>query len=325
MRTEALQQFEVLRTVDLETARRVIGDYIQPHRLAVTNADNAAASIEMRYAKGRKIGLALAHYAKDVAIDPDAFDSFYLLQFPLTGSSSLVQTHGSAQSRPGSGWLASTGVRTQIDQRGDVLQYLIKLDSVALNAALAKLLDRSLATPVRFAPHIDIQSAGGRSLWRTVQLLASEYGTLGDDGGHPMLLAQLEETLLTAVLCGQPHNYSDMLNAAPAEAAPRALKRMIERVRADPAHEWTLFEMAQAAGVSPRTLQLACQRHLGQSPLAFLRDVRLEHVNAALKAAGPGETVTNIAMTWGFYQLGRFAQDYRRRFGESPSATIRRA
>jgi len=44
-----------------------------------------------------------------------------------------------------------------------------------------------------------------------------------------------------------------------------------------------------------------------------------------LQAALPGETVTAIALECGFGNLGEFASRYRRRFGEKPSETFRRA
>jgi AraC-like DNA-binding protein len=47
-------------------------------------------------------------------------------------------------------------------------------------------------------------------------------------------------------------------------------------------------------------------------------------VREELKASGPDSvTVTQVAGRWGFVHLGRFASAYRRKFGESPSATLR--
>ena len=40
--------------------------------------------------------------------------------------------------------------------------------------------------------------------------------------------------------------------------------------------------------------------------------------------AEPKESVTEIAMTWGFSHMGRFSVEYRRRFGEIPSDSLRR-
>ena len=48
-------------------------------------------------------------------------------------------------------------------------------------------------------------------------------------------------------------------------------------------------------------------------------------VAASVVRAQPGESVTEIAMQWGFTHMGRFSIEYRRRFGESPSETLSRA
>ena len=58
--------------------------------------------------------------------------------------------------------------------------------------------------------------------------------------------------------------------------------------------------------------------------MEFLRRIRLERVRNELIHATNGATVTSAAMRWGFLHLGRFAADYRARFNESPSATLRR-
>ncbi len=54
-----------------------------------------------------------------------------------------------------------------------------------------------------------------------------------------------------------------------------------------------------------------------------LRRMHLTRRRLALSSADT-TTVTQIAMDYGFYELGRFAVYYRRLFGESPSTTLRR-
>ena len=64
---------------------------------------------------------------------------------------------------------------------------------------------------------------------------------------------------------------------------------------------------------------------LGMGAMQYLRRRRLELAHRALRAANPHEdTVAEIAMRYGFWELGRFAGTYRARFGEPPSATLRR-
>jgi AraC-like DNA-binding protein len=88
-------------------------------------------------------------------------------------------------------------------------------------------------------------------------------------------------------------------------------------------HALTLSELAANAGTSVRTLTRAFRRRFATSPQQFIRDRRLEAANRALLIAETGEvTVTEIAMHFGFWHLGRFSTYYRKYFGESPSSTL---
>jgi transcriptional regulator GlxA family with amidase domain len=105
---------------------------------------------------------------------------------------------------------------------------------------------------------------------------------------------------------------------------PRPVKRAIDAMEADPAHPFSVRELAGAAGVSVRTLQAAFHRHTGVTPLEYLRDLRLARAHEDLRRAGPAlATVALVAHRWGFTHLGRFAAVYRGRYGVSPSATLR--
>ena len=85
-----------------------------------------------------------------------------------------------------------------------------------------------------------------------------------------------------------------------------------------------LHDLARAGGVSPRTVHRVFARHYGAPPIAHLRRERLRRVRQHLLAARPTETVTSVALDWGFSHLGRFAALYKACFGERPSETLRR-
>ena len=84
-------------------------------------------------------------------------------------------------------------------------------------------------------------------------------------------------------------------------------------------------DVASALGVSARTLRLAFRSVRGCSPLRAIHLRRLDRVRAALAAAKPGATVTDIATRFGFFELGRFSVRYRQRFDEKPSETLARS
>jgi AraC-like DNA-binding protein len=102
----------------------------------------------------------------------------------------------------------------------------------------------------------------------------------------------------------------------------RRFRRIVEE---NPEQPLFIPEVCQAIKVSERTLRLCCQEHLGMSPKQYLLLRRMNLARRALRAARPDAvSVTDVAMRFGFWQLGRFAVEYRSLFGETPSATLQR-
>jgi AraC family ethanolamine operon transcriptional activator len=103
----------------------------------------------------------------------------------------------------------------------------------------------------------------------------------------------------------------------------REVEQHVDALRDRPVH---ISEICAALRVSRRTLHRAFHDALGIGPVAFLRHKRLCAAHSALKNADPSRTrVTDIAMEFGFSEMGRFAGYYLSLFGESPSATLRKS
>jgi len=84
-----------------------------------------------------------------------------------------------------------------------------------------------------------------------------------------------------------------------------------------------LAELCAAVGVPERTLREIFQTLLGISPLKFLQLRRMRQARGALMQGSPHtQSVKAVALDCGFWELGRFAVEYKRLFGESPSATL---
>src|SRR5690242_19258152 len=110
----------------------------------------------------------------------------------------------------------------------------------------------------------------------------------------------------------------------PSAPLPRSIRRALDAMRANIGHEWRVVELATAAGVSGRTLQRQFLRFLGKTPHALLRDIGFERARRDLLRGAPGTKVMEVALRAGFAHAGRFAVDYRRRYGETPSQTLSR-
>ena len=86
-----------------------------------------------------------------------------------------------------------------------------------------------------------------------------------------------------------------------------------------------LSELCATAKVGERTLQYAFRDIMGMSPLSYLNRLRLHRARDELRSAtSDSTTVTDVAMNWGFWQLGDFSRAYKSCFGESPSETLKR-
>lgn len=86
----------------------------------------------------------------------------------------------------------------------------------------------------------------------------------------------------------------------------------------------SILDLCQELHISERTLRYGFQECFGLGPATYLKIQRLNGVRRQLKAsAGKGITVSAIALQWGFWHMGQFAKDYKKMFGECPSATLR--
>lgn len=108
-------------------------------------------------------------------------------------------------------------------------------------------------------------------------------------------------------------------------ALPADLVRALEWLRAHLSEPIRLEVLSQVAGTRPRTLETHFKMFLGTTPLGWARRMRLARARQELLNSGPQTTVTEIALSSGFSQLGRFAAQYRGAFGELPSATVKQA
>lgn len=86
-----------------------------------------------------------------------------------------------------------------------------------------------------------------------------------------------------------------------------------------------LADLCAATGMSERTLQLVFLESYGVSPLQYLKLRRLNLARQCLRDGTYEQAgVTGVALDCGFWELGRFAADYKALFGESPSQTLQR-
>jgi AraC family transcriptional regulator, ethanolamine operon transcriptional activator len=104
----------------------------------------------------------------------------------------------------------------------------------------------------------------------------------------------------------------------------RLVARALDVLHATPDEPVSVASVCDALGVTERTLQRAFQDCLGIGLRAYERERRLRGVHGAILAEGNRRSITDIAMSFGFWHLGRFSGAYAALFGCVPSETRRR-
>ena len=194
---------------------------------------------------------------------------------------------------------------------------------MTLQDHLSQLLGSGASKPLTFSGPLDLTSDVGAALYGLIMHLVTEA-----DNGQVMLSSggllarQLESVILSGILEAGKHNYSRYLRPTRSSAAPRHVRKAEEFVRSNLDNPISLDDIANAAGVTARSLQLGFRNFRNTSPMALLRSERLRRVHEELTAGAPGASVTEVATRWGFSHLGRFSQIYKAKYGQSPSKTL---
>jgi AraC-like DNA-binding protein len=104
------------------------------------------------------------------------------------------------------------------------------------------------------------------------------------------------------------------------------VKRFEAAIEANIHQPMLIPDLCLTIGVTQRRLSEICNERLSLSPQKYMTLRRL-HMSreALLRPDRNSATVTEIATSFGFWELGRFSSTYKALFGELPSETLRRA
>ncbi len=323
--TEPLAQHARLRSRDAAEVRDSVAQVFCPHALQPRRARQRLDAHHNMVRLGQT-GLNFLTYGTDVRIEPGCLEHFYLVQMPLRGAAEITCGQQYVWSDPATASLLNPADDTRMRWHEGNQQLLLWVPRQALEDRLAEHLGHPLIEPLRFQVALP-QREGHTQAW--CQMLKHLVSTI-DEAGTGWLqfqatVAGLEDSLMRGLLQLHQHNYSNQLNQPAAAALPRHVQRAIEYIEAHLQDAVSVANLAAAACVSIRALEEGFKRHCQCTPMQYLRNRRLDVIHQRL-SGGIGEppAITLLAHQYGFIHLGRFAAYYKARFGESPSATVRR-
>lgn len=320
-RPAPLDAYRLFASTDLDEAREMVARTFCDHRLSQLRSGERFDA-RHNHVAGNCFSLNYIRYGADVEIEPGELGSFYLIQIPIRGSATIRHGGREVLATPERATILNPDRHTKMRWHAGCEKILLQIDRGALTRLVETLSGHTLGGPVRFDPEIDFAKPG-LAAWagRVRALVAATEAGRGVAGGADPFRRLLEEELLTRFVALQPGNATHFLDGTSGTPHPRHVKRALAFIRDHLDGPISLADLAAAAGVSGRSLQLGFQAAFGKSPLEVARAERLKQVHFALLSRADDMSIADLASSWGFGHLGRFSALYRKRFGCLPSET----
>jgi AraC-like DNA-binding protein len=314
-----------LRTSNVDLVRCRISRLLRPFKLTADPRRTYDARLFGR--QFSRTGIAIIDYGQEVDVEADPMQSFSLIQIPIRGSFELHGAGKSAVVKSNEAHLMGPVTPLRMHWSPDCRLLVLRLDDWTTRRLVAKC---RLTVPAIWSERdlgvvLPIDKGPGLSLFRIVCLLRDEALTNGSISNQHRFVSSIEDLLVRLLT----HSLEAGTQSAADTGVPSSACGLVERAKAfmlaNLTHQISTADVAKACRVSTRTLFSGFQRTLHKGPKTWLIEKRLDKVHETLcQEPATAGTVTEIALMWGFNHLGRFSNSYRRRFGESPSQTMRR-
>ena len=318
---DPLQRFPVFSTSDSEEFRHALLTRFGASRAEVKYPSNFQALGNL--VQLQSIGLVYGQSNTGVAADYPEADRFRLLT-ALDGNGHVTIGKDTIGLDAAQSCIISPGQRIALSTEGSHNWFNLRIDPGALERKLASLLGARPNGRLEFSPAVDRNLPRFRQLWRLIRFLSEQLDATSEPF-PPLVLRELEQAVLVAFLCVNPHTFSHLLDREANETVPSHVRRTEEFIEANWDQAIRIEDLVEATGVGARAIFKAFQQTRGYSPMAFARSIRLKQARKILSLGSPKTSVTSVAFICGFGNLGHFARDYRQAFGELPSATLARA
>lgn len=267
-------------------------------------------------------GVARYHHSMACSVRVDSLG--FLLVGQMVGGRLRVRSgHDELRPAPGEVFLFAPSGRMTVEWE-DFRAGLVRLDQSVVDRVAAEIFGPAAPATVRFTQAAAVSAEHARHWHGLVRYLHREVLGNPSAADSPLVRAQALRLLAAAALETFPNSATSVAPETAGEVGASAVRRALAYIDEQAGEPIGLVDIAGAARVSPRALQVAFRRHLGTTPVQYLTEVRLGRAHCDLVAADPttGVTVARIAARWGFAHHGRFAARYRARFGVPPGRSL---
>lgn len=319
----------LLRSTERSETHAVIANELCDHRL---HWHGGAADTRLYRQKGQQLSLYALQYGSSVNIFPELYQGFSLVHFSLAQAIE-IESDGKRQTVSAQRAIITTpskGIRLHWAQASE--QLILRIPHAALARASKQFNSEALYRRFLHAPSLLLDTTRSQHWRQQLEALMSwQHPAYYPAPSSQPWIEHAEQGLALFLLMQfadsttPPLKQSDPLKRFD-DRTPTHIKLRLERLHEYVCQNLTnpigLADMAQAAALSERQLNAVCQTYFNNSPVAWLRQLRLHAIRQHLQS-NPQADISSIALMHGFAHLGRFAASYRAQFGELPSTTLK--
>ena len=297
----------------------LVAGVMRSHKLSVVG-ERERLDARMHYAALGDVALSRLSYGASVQIDPDPLEAFFLVQMPLAGGARISSARANIQSDAQLASVLNPDDEVHMHWLAGNDQLMLRISRSLVERTLVAQLGRELHQPLNFELGFRWRDSGP---WMgLLSYLGSCTAQASELLQHKLVVAHIEQLAAAMLLTAHRHNYSETTVMRCSQVLPRHIRKVQEYLQANAHEPVTAEQLAQIAGVSVRSLYTGFKDFLGASPMQYLRDLRMERARAELMTSDVSN-VAAVALRWGFAHLGRFSSEYRQRYGEAPSQTLK--
>lgn len=311
---------------DAAKAKAVIGQVFE-RRFALEVSDTSAFDFSLdHFSCGPGVSVSRMIFGSEVAVHIERVESF-MVQMPLAGRNDLV-LDGTGRLSLSNRVFSVINPGRSVSQRrnADCEMVLVRFDQMPLAQCLAAHVGEreevADAGAIEFSACMSKGEPGGSAWTRLMSFVLGELPKSDSIFLSPLAASQAANLIMSTLLLNQPHNYSRLLRRPVQEITPRFVRAARDWMEANAHRPITVDDVAREINVSTRSIYGGFRKYLNQSPMDYLKNVRLSRVREELLSSGGNKSVTTVAMDWSFTHLGHFAHDYQLKFGELPSETL---
>jgi len=320
----ALANHEIFYTEQLREAVTLVGRALAPCRISLPDGPNEFAAT-MHGVRFRNVSMLYLDLHVRAVVEIPALGAYYAVHMPMNGRAICEHRDHRFEANTIRALVTNPEGSLTMELDEDSPQLLIRIEEPALREYLTRLRGRRLTKPLTFHPEFDLATDPAVRWHAAVQLLHTEVYHSGSLVQQGRGISGVEELVMNSLLYIQPSSYHEELVRPVSRPSKRVVQEAIKYIDAHLAEKLTVESIAKAVHMSVRSVQQGFHDELGMSPMAYVRERRLERVHDELADALPsdGVTVTEVATRWGFTHLGSFSQEYRKRWRQTPSETLR--